>query len=281
MAGEVGGHGVDVIGEISPGTRHTFYRRLTAQFAVGADFAGHAADFAGKRVELVDHCVHGVLQGENLALDFDGDLGGKVTLGDGGGNIGDVADLPRQVGRHEVHVVREIFPGTRDAWYLGLAAQLAFGANLARDAADLAGKGVELVDHRVDGVLQLENFALDLDGDFAAEIAARHGGGDVRDISNLRGEVVGHGIDVVRQILPGAGHVSNLSLSAQLALCAHLTRHARDFGGERVELIDHRVESIFELENFALNVDGNFLGQVAVGHRGGHGGDVANLAREI
>ena len=39
--------------------------------------------------------------------------------------------------------------------HLGLAAELAFGADLARDARHLAGERVELVDHRVDGVLEL------------------------------------------------------------------------------------------------------------------------------
>ena len=46
-------------------------------------------------------------------------------------------------------------PGT-----CGLAAELAFGADFARDARDFGGEAVELVHHRVDGVLQLENFAL-------------------------------------------------------------------------------------------------------------------------
>ena len=37
----------------------------------------------------------------------------------------------------------------------GLAAQLAVGADLARDARHLGGEGVQLVDHRVEGLLQL------------------------------------------------------------------------------------------------------------------------------
>ena len=42
-------------------------------------------------------------------------------------------------------------PGT-----VGLAAELALGADLAGHPGDLVGEGRELVDHRVDGVLQLE-----------------------------------------------------------------------------------------------------------------------------
>ena len=37
---------------------------------------------------------------------------------------------------------------------------LPFGADLARDARHLGGERAELVDHRVDGVLQLEDLAL-------------------------------------------------------------------------------------------------------------------------
>ena len=61
--------------------------------------------------------------------------------------------------RHEVDVVGEVLPRAADARHLRLAAELAFGADLARHARHLAGEGVELVDHRVDGVLELEDFA--------------------------------------------------------------------------------------------------------------------------
>ena len=71
-------------------------------------------------------------------------------------------------------------PGT-----CGLAAELAFGADFARDARHFRGKGVELVHHRVDGVLQLENFALHVDGDLAREVAARDGRGHFGDVAHL------------------------------------------------------------------------------------------------
>ena len=43
--------------------------------------------------------------------------------------------------------------------HLRLAAELALGADLARHARHLAGEGVQLVDHRVDGVLELQDLA--------------------------------------------------------------------------------------------------------------------------
>ena len=36
-----------------------------------------------------------------------------------------------------------------------------------------------------------------------------------------------------------------------------------------------------ELEDLALHVDGDLLGEVAVGHRGGHLGDVAHLDGQV
>ena len=55
-----------------------------------------------------------------------------------------------------------------DALDLGLAAELAVGADLARDARDLVGERRELVDHRVDRVLELEDLAARVDGDLLA-----------------------------------------------------------------------------------------------------------------
>ena len=43
---------------------------------------------------------------------------------------------------------------------LGLAAELALGADLAGDAGYLVGERRELVDHRVDGLLELGDLAL-------------------------------------------------------------------------------------------------------------------------
>jgi hypothetical protein len=92
-------------------------------------------------------------------FDVHGDLLGQVAVGDGGGHLGDVAHLAGEVGGHEVHVVGEVLPGAADALHLRLAAELAFGAHLAGHAGHLGGEGVELVHHRVDGVLQLQDLA--------------------------------------------------------------------------------------------------------------------------
>src|SRR5262249_58554782 len=114
---------------------------------------------------------------------------GEDARGDGGGDGGDVADLGGEVAGHEVDGVGQVLPGPRQALDAGLAAEPAFGADLAGHAGHFRGEGAELVHHRVDGVLQLEELALDVHGDLLRQVAVGHGGGDVGDVADLGGEV--------------------------------------------------------------------------------------------
>ena len=164
---------------------------------------------------------------------------------------------------------------------MSLAAELAVSADFAGDAGDFAGEGVELVDHGVDGVFQLEDFAFHVDGDFAGEVAARYGRGDLGDVADLRGEVSGHGVDRVGEVLPGARYAGHDGLSAESAVGADFASHAGDFGGEGPQLVHHRVDGFFELQDFATHVHGDFAGEVAAGHRSGDFGDVADLAGQV
>src|SRR5579863_3787223 len=50
--------------------------------------------------------------------------------------------------------------------------------------------------------------------------------------------------------------------SFQFAFGAHLAGHARHFAGEGVELIDHGVDGVFQLQNLALDIDRNLARQV-------------------
>src|SRR5205814_4485649 len=124
-----------------------------------------------------------------------GDLLGQVALGDGGRDFGDVSDLAGQIARHRIDAVGEILPGTGDAAHQRLAAELAFGADLARDARHFAGEGVELVDHGVDGVFQLEDFAAHVDGDLLRQVAVGDRGGHFRDVADLRRQFARHRVD--------------------------------------------------------------------------------------
>jgi hypothetical protein len=96
---------------------------------------------------------------------------------------------PVRFAGHEVDVVGEVLPGAGHALHDGLAAELALGADLAGDAGHLGGEAVELVDHRVDRDLQLEDLAAHVDGDLLAQVAVGDGGRDVGDVADLAGQV--------------------------------------------------------------------------------------------
>src|SRR5262249_5686467 len=91
----------------------------------------------------------------------------------------------------------------------------------------------------------------------------------------------GHDVYAVGEVLPGPRDAGNLRLASELPLRTHLPSDARDLRGERAQLIHHRIDRVFELEDLAFGFDGGFLGQVAVGDRRRHEGDVAHLIGEV
>ena len=210
------------------------------------------------------------------------DLLGEVAVGDGGGHLGDVAHLAGQVARHRSSRCRSgpsRCPTTPS--HLGLPAQLSFGADLPGHAGDFGGEGIELIHHRVDGVLQLQDLASDVDGDLLGEVAVGDGGGDLGDVADLAGQVARPWSSRCRSGPSRCPTRPDLRLAAQLALGSHLAGHAGDFGGEGVELIHHRVDGVLQLQDLAPHVDGDLLGEVAVGDGGGDFGDVADLAGQV
>ena len=252
LRGQVRRQQVHVVGQVLPRAGDTGHHRLAAEAAVGADLARHARHFARERVELVDHRVERVLEREDLALHVDRDLARQVAARDGRGHFGDVAHLRGQVARHRVDASRSgpstcpRHPGTC-AWPPSLPSVPTSRATRVTSRRER----VELVDHRVDGVLELEHFARDVDRDLARQVAARDRRRHFRDVAHLRGEVRREQVHVVGQVLPRAGHARHHRLAAEPAFGADLARHARDFGGERVELVDHRVERFLELQDLA------------------------------
>ena len=157
-----------------------------------------------------------------------------------------------EVRRHRVHGVGEILPRARDARHDGLAAELAFGADLARHARHFGCERAQLVHHRVDGFLELQNFAAHVHRDLARQVAARDGGGHLGDVAHLAGEVAGHRVHVVGEIFPRARGARHHGLAAELAFGADLARHARHFGSERAHLLDHRVHDGGGAQELAL-----------------------------
>ena len=226
LVGQVGGELVDVVGQVAPQAGGAGHARLAAEPALDADLAGHVGDLVAEGRQRLDHEVDRLGQRGDLALGVDGQLALQIALRDRGHDVGDAAHLVGQVGRHQIDVVGQVLPRAADARHLRLAAELAFGADLAGDAGHLRGEAVELIDHDVDRVLELEDLALHVDGDLLRKVAARHGGGHVGDVADLAGQVVGHQVDVVGEVLPGAGDAAHLRLAAELAFGADLAGDA-------------------------------------------------------
>src|SRR5205807_119812 len=115
------------------------------------------------------------------------------------------------------HVVGQVLPCPRYALDLCLAAELAFRTHFARDSCHLVGEGAQLIDHRVDRVLQLEDLTLDVHGDLLRQVAFRDRGRHLRDVAYLAGQVPGHEVHAVGQVLPRTGDAFNFGLTAELA----------------------------------------------------------------
>ena len=75
--------------------------------------------------------------------------------------------------------------------------------------------------------LSCEDFAAHIDGDLLRQIAVGDRGRHLGDVAHLAGQVRGHEVDVVGQVLPGAGDAGHRGLAAELALrCRPRARRA-------------------------------------------------------
>ena len=205
----------------------------------------------------------------------------KIAVRDRRRDFGDVTHLAGQVAGHRIHRIGQIFPRAGHAFHIRLAAEFSFRAHFARDARHFRGERAELIDHRVDRVLQLQNLALHIDGDLLREIARRDRGGDLRNVAHLAGQVAGHEIHRIGQILPRAGNAFDARLAAENSFRTDFARHARHFRGERAELIHHDVDRVLQLEELAFDVDRDFLGQVAVRDRRRDRRNVTHLRGQV
>ena len=256
---QVRGHQVHVVGEVLPGAGHAGHLRLPSQLALGADLARHARHLRGEDAQLLHHRVDGLLELQDLALGVDGDLLGEVAVGHRRGDQRDVAHLRGQIAGQHVHVVGEVAPRAGRAGHARLPAQLALDADLASHGGHLVGEHAQRVGHAVDGVGQRRHFAARLDHQLLRQIALGDGGHHLDDAAHLTGEVRGHQVHVVGEVLPGARHARHLRLSAQLPLGAHFTSDARHLARERPQLLDGGVDGVLELQDLTPGVDGDLL----------------------
>src|SRR5437763_549659 len=180
-----------------------------------------------------------------------------------------------EVSGHGVHRCREIFPRSGNTGDVRLSTKTSFCSYLASYARYFAGEPVELVHHRVQRFFELQDFTANIDRDLARQIAAGNGSCDLCDVSHLASQVAGHEVHVIGEILPGTANAGHLRLPAQLAFRSDFAGDTRDFTGERIELIHHRVDGVFQFQNFTFNVDRDFARQITAGDGGRDFGDVS------
>ena len=139
----------------------------------------------------------------------------------------------------------------------------------------------EVVDHRVDVVLELGHFAARLDLDRTRQVALGHRGGHFGDGAHLGGEIRRQHVHVGDQVLPGAGGAGHVRLAAEPAFHTHLARHRGHLVGEDRERGGHGVDGVAERGDLALRFHRQTLAQVAIGDRGHHFHDAADLFRQV
>ncbi len=281
LRGEVPGELIHVVGEIAPGTRRAGDLRLPAELSFEPDLARDRRHLVGEDAQRVGHVVDRLGEGGHFPLRFEDELLIQISVRDRGDDLDDTANLLRQVRRHYVDVVGQVLPDPGHARHLRFGPELPLDAYFARQRGHLVGERPERVGHVVDRLGEGGDFALRFEDELLAQIAVRDRGHDFDDPADLARQVGRHYVDVVGKVLPGSGDPLHLRLPAELPFGPDLFRNPRDLCGERIQLVDHLVDDVFDLEDFPLHVDGDLLGEVAVRNRGRDLRDVAQLNGEV
>ena len=231
--------------------------------------------------QVINHRVDVVLQLSNFAARLHLNGTSEVAFRHSSRDLGDSPNLRGEIGGEQVDVAGEILPSARRTRYVSLATKSAIDTDLARDVRHLFREGRKRVGHVVDGVGERGDFAFRHDGQLLVQIAVRDSSHHFHDAAHLRRKVGAHRVHRVGQIFPRSRDAGHDGLHAQTPFGSNLARHARHFGSKRAQLLHHRVDCFLELKNFAAHVHGDFAREVAVGHRDGDFGNIANLAGKI
>src|SRR5271154_922461 len=70
-------------------------------------------------------------------------------------------------------------------------------------------------------------------------------------------------VSVMLLMVSAKAATSPLALTVSFFVSSPFAGHARHFCSERVQLVHHRVDGVFQLQNFTLHVHGDLAGQVA------------------
>ena len=154
-------------------------------------------------------------------------------------------------------------------------------SNFTGNACHFAGEPVELIHHRVESFLELQDFAADIHGDFSRKVATRNRSCDFCNVSHLTSQVASHKVHVVGEVFPGTAHTGHLRLATKLTFGTHFAGHPRHLAREGVELVHHCVDGVLKFQNFSLYVYRDLAGQVAAGHSRSHLSNVSDLSRQV
>src|SRR5207302_11178398 len=108
---------------------------------------------------------------------------------------------------------------------LPLSALLPYTPLFRSHAVDLSDDRVELVHHPVDDILDLQNLPPDVHRNLLRQVTVGDRRGHLRHVTQLDGQIAGHRIDVIGQVLPRAGDTLDPGLPPELALSPDLARH--------------------------------------------------------
>ena len=111
----------------------------------------------------------------------------------------------------------------------------------------LGDEAVELVDHRVDGVLQLEHLAADVGRDLLAQVAAGDRADDALHLDGGTHQVVDQAVDRFDALGPARGPRSGDDPLGELALLADHPAHPGQLDGQRLVGDDDVVEAVGDL----------------------------------
>ena len=161
----------------------------------------------------------------------------RVAVGDGDGDVGDVADLGGEIAGHLIDRFGEFLPDARDALHFGLAAEFAFGADFAGDADDFDRERAELINHAVDEfggaeVFAFERAAAQLQRHGLGQIAFGHGADDAADFDGGLRQFIDHGVDGFDAFGPGADGIAERHAFVDFAFLADLATEAEEAGIE-------------------------------------------------
>jgi hypothetical protein len=194
LPGQVVGQQVDIASEVLPRAGGPWDIGLAAQAAFHTHLACHGRNLVGEGGQRVRHIVDRFRQGRDFPLRVDPQFLREVAVSHGGHDFDDAAHLLGKVGRHEVDVVGQVLPHPAHPADLGLAAELAVRADLARHARHLGREHAKLLDHGVHDrgrtqELTFQRSSLNIQLYGLRQVALRHSRNGTRDVGRIRSSI--------------------------------------------------------------------------------------------